>query len=141
MTPDLFDIAVFCITATVLALVLRQHRPEFAIFVSLACSVAVVLYVAQGIGQVMEELELLFSNTLLSEELIQVVLKCLGVCILTELAGQTCRDAGENAIGAKIELAGKVTLVVVSIPLFQQLINVAGTLLNLSCGGGGEWGA
>ena len=46
--------------------------------------------------------------------------------------GQTCRDAGENAIGAKIELAGKVTLVVVSIPLFQQLINVAGTLLNLS---------
>ena len=132
MTPDLFAIAVFCITATVLALVLRQYRPEFAIFVSLACSVAVVLYVARGIGQVMEELELLFSNTLLSEELIQVVLKCLGVCILTELAGQTCRDAGENAIGAKIELAGKVTLVVVSIPLFQQLINVAGTLLNLS---------
>ena len=132
MTPDLFAIAVFCITAMVLALVLRQYRPEFAIFVSLACSVAVVLYVAQGIGQVMEELELLFSNTLLSEELIQVVLKCLGVCILTELAGQTCRDAGENAIGAKIELAGKVTLVVVSIPLFQQLINVAGTLLNLS---------
>ena len=132
MTPDLFAIAVFCITATVLALVLRQYRPEFAIFVSLACRVAVVLYVAQGIGQVMEELELLFSNTLLSEELIQVVLKCLGVCILTELAGQTCRDAGENAIGAKIELAGKVTLVVVSIPLFQQLINVAGTLLNLS---------
>ena len=132
MTPDLFAIAVFCITATVLALVLRQYRPEFAIFVSMACSVAVVLSVAQGIGQVMEELELLFSNTLLSEELIQVVLKCLWVCILTELAGQTCRDAGENAIGAKIELAGKVTLVVVSIPLFQQLINVAGTLLNLS---------
>ena len=141
MTPDLFAIAVFCITATVLALVLRQYRPEFAFFVSLACSVAVVLYVAQGIGQVMEELELLFSNTLLSEELIQVVLKCLGVCILTELAGQTCRDAGESAIGAKIELAGKVTLVVVSTPLFQQLISVAGTLLNLSGGGGGEWGA
>ena len=132
MTPDLFAIAVFCITATVLALVLRQYRPEFAIFVSMACSVAVVLSVAQGIGQVMEELELLLSNTLLSEELIQVVLKCLGVCILPELAGQTCRDAGESAIGAKIELAGKVTLVVVSIPLFQQLINVAGTLLNLS---------
>ncbi len=132
MTVDLFAIAVFCITATVLALVLRQYRPEFAIFVSLACSVAVVLYVAQSIGQVMEELEALFTNTLISEELIQVVLKCLGVCILTELASQTCRDAGENAIGAKIELAGKVTLVVVSIPLFQQLLNVAGTLLNLS---------
>ena len=129
---DLFAVVIFCITATVLALVLRQYRPEYAIFVSLACSVLVVLYLAQGIAQVMEELGELFSNTLLSEDLIQVVLKCLGVCILTELAGQTCRDAGENAIGAKIELAGKVTLVVVSMPLFERLLNVAGTLLNLN---------
>ena len=132
MTMDLFAVVIFCITATVLALVLRQYRPEYAIFVSLACSVLVVLYLAQGIAQVMEELGELFSNTLLSEDLIQVVLKCLGVCILTELAGQTCRDAGENAIGAKIELAGKVTLVVVSMPLFERLLNVAGTLLNLN---------
>ena len=132
MNMDLFAVVIFCITATVLALVLRQYRPEYAIFVSLGCSVLVVLYVLNGISQVMEELGELFSNTLLSEELIQVVLKCLGICILTELAGQTCRDAGESAIGAKVELAGKVTLVVVSMPLFRQLLGVAGTLLNLN---------
>ena len=118
MNMNLFGITVFCLVATVLALVLRQYRPEYAIFVSLACSVVVVLFLIQGISGVMEELEQLFSNTLLSGELIQVVLKCLGVCILTELAGQTCRDAGEAAIGAKVELAGKVTLVAVSMPLF-----------------------
>lgn len=68
---------------------------------------------------------------MISGELIQVVMKCLGVCILTELAGQTCRDAGENAIAAKVELAGKVTLVLVSLPLFQRLLEVAERLLSM----------
>lgn len=131
MTMDLFGVAVFCITAAVLALMLRQYRPEYAVFVSLACSLVVVLYLLGGIARVMERLEGLFADTMLSGELVQVVLKCLGVCILTELAGQTCRDAGENAIGAKVELAGKVTLMLVSLPLFERLLVVAGRLLSL----------
>ena len=60
-----------------------------------------------------------------------MVVKCLGVCILTELASNTCRDAGEQAIGAKVELAGKVTLVLVSLPLFQRLLELAERLLTL----------
>ena len=119
-------------TAAALALVLRQYRPEYAILVSLGCSVVVLLWLIGGIARVIEELDALLEASLLSRDLIQVVMKCLGVCVLTELAGQTCRDAGENAIAAKAELAGKVTLVLVSLPLFERLLQVAGTLLNVS---------
>lgn len=131
MSIDLFQVAVFCLIATVLAIVLRQYRPEYAIFVSLACSVLAVVYLLQGITQVMEELSGLLQNAAIPDGLLQVVVKCLGVCILTELAGQTCRDAGEQAIGAKVELAGKVTLVLVSLPLFQRLLQLAERLLTL----------
>lgn len=123
---------VFCVVAAALALVLRQYRPEYAILVSLGCSVVVLLWLIGGIARVIEELDALLEASLLSRDLIQVVMKCLGVCVLTELAGQTCRDAGENAIGAKVELAGKVTLLLVSLPLFERLLQVAGTLLNVS---------
>ncbi len=131
MSGELFGVAMFCITAAALSLMLRQYRPEYAVFVSLGCSVVALLWLLQGIAQVMEELEQFFQGSLISGELIQVVMKCLGVCILTELAGQTCRDAGENAIGAKVELAGKVTLVLVSLPLFQRLLEVAERLLSM----------
>lgn len=131
MSIDLFQVAVFCLVATLLAIILRQYRPEYAVFVSLACSVLSVVYLLQGIVQVMEELGGLLENAMLSPDLIQVVIKCLGVCILTELAGQTCRDAGEQAIGAKVELAGKVTLVLVSLPLFERLLKLAERLLAL----------
>ncbi len=131
MSGELFGVAMFCITAAALSLMLRQYRPEYAVFVSLGCSVVALLWLLQGIAQVMEELEQFFQGSLISRELIQVVMKCLGVCILTELAGQTCRDAGENAIAAKVELAGKVTLVLVSLPLFQRLLEVAERLLSM----------
>lgn len=131
MTGELFGVAVFCIIAAALSLMLRQYRPEYAVFVSLGCSVVALLWVLQGIAQVMDQLERLFQGSLLSQELVTVVMKCLGVCVLTELAGQTCRDAGENAIAAKVELAGKVTLVLVSLPLFERLLQVAGRLLNV----------
>lgn len=132
MTGEFFGAAVFCITAAALALVLRQYRPEYAVLVSLGCSVAVLLWIIGGIAQVMEALDGLLEDSLLSRDLVLVVLKCLGVCVLTELAGQTCRDAGENAIAAKAELAGKVTLVLVSLPLFERLLQVAETLLSIS---------
>ena len=131
MTIDLFQVAVFCLVATMLALVLRQYRPEYAVFISLACSIVAVLYLLQGVAQVAEELGRLLEDTMLPGELVQGVMRCLGVCILTELAAQTCRDAGEQAIGAKVELAGKVTLVLVSLPLFQRLLQVAGALLRV----------
>ena len=131
MTIDLFQVAVFCLVATMLALVLRQYRPEYAVFISLACSIVAVLYLLQGVAQVAEELGRLLEDTMLPGELVHVVMRCLGVCILTELAAQTCRDAGEQAIGAKVELAGKVTLVLVSLPLFQRLLQVAGALLRV----------
>lgn len=131
MTIDLFQVAIFCLIATFLAILLRQYRPEYAVFVSLACSILAVVYLLQGIVQVMEELGGLLENAMLPDDLIQVVVKCLGVCILTELAGQTCRDAGEQAIGAKVELAGKVTLVLVSLPLFERLLQLAERLLAL----------
>ena len=132
MTGEFFGTVVFCVVAAALALVLRQYRPEYAILVSLGCSVVVLLWLIGGIARVIEELAALLEASLLSRDLIQVVMKCLGVCVLTELAGQTCRDAGENAIAAKAELAGKVTLVLVSLPLFERLLQVAGTLLNVS---------
>ncbi len=128
---DIFGVAVFCLVCALLSLVLRQYRPEYAMLLSLACSAAVMFFILEGVSQVREQLENLLDNTMLNSELVAMVFKCLGVCILTELASQSCKDAGEGAIAAKVELAGKIALLLLSLPMFLRLLEVSARLLEL----------
>lgn len=128
---DIFGVIVFCFVAALLSLVIRQYKPEYAMLLSLACSVAVILYVVGAVAQIADAISSLLDNTLIPEDMAVIVIKCLGISILTELAGQTCRDAGESAAAGKIELAGKAALIIVSLPLFIRILSISASLLNM----------
>ena len=122
---------VLCIVAALLALSLRGQRPEFAMLLSLGCGLFVLFYLLGGIKEISAELEELLSDLSQQSELTGLILKALGVCIVAELGSQCCRDAGENAIAAKVELAAKAALVLISMPVFSSLLQMAGELLRL----------
>ena len=128
---NIFGVAVFCLISAILSLVIRQYKGEYALLISLACSVVVMLFIMDGITQVRDQLDAILQNSLLNSELVGIVFRCLGVCILTELASQSCRDSGEGAIAAKVELAGKIALLLMSLPLFLRLLDVSSHLLAL----------
>ena len=56
-------------------------------------------------------------------------MKTLGICFLTQFAVDSCKDAGESALASKVELAGKVTVVVMALPLFQSIASTAVSLV------------
>ena len=58
----------------------------------------------------------------LDDGYLAVVLKAAGICLLTQLTADTCRDAGETALAGKAELTGRVLLLLLSVPLFQQIL-------------------
>jgi stage III sporulation protein AD len=58
-----------------------------------------------------------------------ILLRALGVCFLTQIACDTCRDAGEAAIAVKLEIAGKIAVLAISLPLFRQVLGFVSTLL------------
>ena len=109
---DVFAVVIFCVVSAVLSLVLKQYKPEYAVFISLACSVVVILYLLRGVSDIAAELEALLSGTLIPSELLGVVFKALGICILTELAG-------------------RIALLFVGMPLFLQLLETAARLISM----------
>lgn len=122
---------VLCIAVSLLALSLRQQRPEYAMLLSLACGLFVLFFLVGKIGDIFSQLQDLLTGLSGQSELTEIVLKALGICIVAELGSQCCRDAGETAIATKVELAAKAALVLMSIPIFQTLLEVAGELLHL----------
>ncbi|MEG0397104.1 MAG: SpoIIIAC/SpoIIIAD family protein, partial [Oscillospiraceae bacterium] len=62
----------------------------------------------------------------------KAIIKTLGVCYVTQLASDSCKDAGQSAIASKVELSGKVFIVIISLPLFEDLIDIAFSLINMN---------
>ncbi len=58
-----------------------------------------------------------------------VILKIIGTAYIVEFGSQICRDAGQNSIAMKLELAGKITIMVLAIPILVALMDLITKIL------------
>lgn len=117
------------VVAAFLAVVLRRHAPEQGLALSLIAGLLIVTAALSGALPLLQELEDLLEGSGLSGDYVTVLFKALGVCLLTQLASDACRDAGEQGLAAKAELAGKLALLTVALPLFRKLGDIAMSLI------------
>ncbi|MCH5323640.1 MAG: stage III sporulation protein AC/AD protein family [Eubacterium sp.] len=109
------------IIGAVLCAVLRQYKPEFGIYISLAAGMLILGTAIVAIRPVIETLTELAGYSGVDNGYAEILIKSLAVCFLTQLAAESCRDAGEGAIASKIEFAGKCAIVLTALPLFTSL--------------------
>lgn len=118
------------LVAVAVAVLLRQYRPEYALMVSLLFSVLVFWGLLTSILPVTQTIQSMLESAG-GSIYIETLLKALGLSFLTEIASQSCKDAGESAIATKIELAGRISLVLLSLPLFSELLRIALRFMSL----------
>ncbi len=114
--------------AGILALTLRGQRPELALCLSLAAGAAVLLMIMQHIIPILSSLGKMLEGSAIPSEYIKTVLKATGICLLTQLTADTCRDAGETALAGKAEFAGRILLLLLSLPLFEDVLQLVTAL-------------
>jgi len=128
---EIYRIIGIAIIGTAAAVVLRPIRPDMGMMVSLTCGI-VILSISLGmIGQAVKSIELIFDRGGMEREHIQILLKCLGICIVSQIASDSCRDSGENSIASKVELAGKLSILIIGLPLFSDILSVAVDFLSV----------
>ena len=126
---DIVMIAGVVVVAAFLAVMLRQQRPEQAMAVSLAAGIGILALVLSKALPVIGTLRELLSTAALPEEYGAILFKALGICLLTQLAADACKDAGESALASKAELAGKLMLLMLALPLFEKIAQLAASLI------------
>jgi len=117
------------IVGAVLGLVLKRSNPEIGILLSLSVSLLVLGLGMQVMGAVLEFVDTLQSATNLSPALFGPVLQTVGIGILTRIASDICKDAGQGAIASSLELAGTVVALYIALPLMQTVLQMIGRLL------------
>lgn len=108
-------VAVFAI------LLLRVGKPEFAMAVSLAACVLILLFAGGTLTTVIDDLKRLFSYVTLPDGYLKILFKILGVAYLAEFGSALCKDAGQSAISGQIELVGKLAILAISMPVVTAL--------------------
>jgi stage III sporulation protein AD len=114
---------------TFLSAVLKKYRPEAALAVALAASIAIFAFAAGLFGTVVEIMESLCATSGIDIAYFAIILKIIGIAYLTQLASEVSKDAGEGAIASKIELGGKLCIIAMSAPILLSLVELLGSLM------------
>ena len=114
----------FALMAGALSVVLKEIRAEYAMAITVAAGAAVLLMLVGMSLPVISEIESLAKQANIATETVGILLKALGICYIAELAASACRDSGQTSIASKIDLAGKIAVVVLSLPMVRQLVDM-----------------
>ena len=117
------------VLAAFLAVVLRRQNPEQALALTLVAGAVLLMTALQRAVPLLSDVRDMLSQSGLSEEYLHIVFKALGACLLTQLAADVCRDVGEQALANKAEFAGKVSLLLLALPLFEKIGSIALSLM------------
>lgn len=115
-------IAVFII------LVLKQYKPEFALQISIVAGIIILIFSVGKLEVVLALLKNLSNKIDINVGFFSILLKITGIAYLSEFASNVCKDAGETAIASKVELAGRILIIALSIPIISTLLE---TMLGL----------
>lgn len=108
---------------------LKTFKPEFVVIVTLFTSVVMLVIIVDSLKYSFEFIEEIYNNLTYGKSYFPIILKILGIAYVTEFAVALCNDAGEKAIGSKIELAGKIGIFFAAIPVFVSLLELMNGLL------------
>lgn len=127
----LFTVVAFSMIAISVCLILKKTNPEFSLMVSIIASIVIFAIVATNLAPLFDQVNKFVAKFNLNNIYIQTMMKALGICYLTQIASQTCSDSGYGSIASKIEIAGKLTIVLLAIPMFSNLMETIEKLINL----------
>ena len=119
---DIIKIIGVGLIALIIIIIVKQYRPEFTMYVSVAAGTIILLLVMDKLSSIIDLLTNLANKTSVNNEFIFLLIKITGIAILTEFASSVCKDSGETAIASKVDMGGKIIIIAMSIPIIASLL-------------------
>lgn len=127
---SIMQVVALAVIAIILILVIRQEKPELAIQVSMVAGLLIFALVAWKVVEILQVLERLAVRADLNMVFLGTLLRIIGIAYIAEFGTQICKDAGENALAFKVELAGKVLILILAVPIITTIVDTVSRLLS-----------
>ena len=112
------------LTALIIIILLKQYKPEFAVYVSLIAGALILMLAIDKLAGIISLLQSLANKASINTEFLTLLIKITGIAFLSEFAVSICKDAGEVAIASKMEIGAKLIIISMSIPIISSLLEI-----------------
>ncbi len=126
---EIIQIVGLGLLVTILSLVIKEQNPLFAFLLAVFTGIAIFLFLIGKISEVIRVLESLANKSNIDMIFLKSILKIIGIAYIAEFGAQIVRDAGQDAIASKIELAGKILIMVMAVPIIHVIVETVMQLL------------
>ena len=133
---EILQLVLFAVAALAMLAAVRQQNRTYALMLSVAAGAALLLYALPQLTPVIKQASALAAAAGKDTGArLGVLLKAAAAALLGEGGVNICRDAGENALGFKLETAVRILLIASAMPIYAELLSLALEVLRDAGGG------
>lgn len=127
---DIIKIAMIGLAGVLLAIQVKSGRPEYEIFITMGACLCIFFFLVTKLQVVMDAINQMQSYIKLDAKYVAVLLKMIGITYVAEFSSNLCKDAGYQAVAGQIEMFGKLSILVISMPVLLALLETISEFLN-----------
>ncbi len=125
----MLQISILAVAAVLMAVWLKNVKPEYGFYVTLAAGIIIIFYGIKKLSDVIETINVIQQYIPIDTVYMGTLIKMMGITYLTEFSANVCKDAGYQALSGQIEVFGKITILAVSMPVITALLETVKSML------------
>ncbi|MFC3039034.1 stage III sporulation protein AD [Virgibacillus xinjiangensis] len=126
---DILQIVLLGVIASILYIIVKDMNSSLAFLIILVTGIIIFLVVVQHIATIFKLIETLGKKANIEGMYVETILKIIGIAYIAELGAGITKDAGLGSVSSKIELVGKIFILVLAVPIITALIEAILTFL------------
>lgn len=119
---EIIKISFIGIAGIMCALFLKQCKSDYAMYISVATAVIILIFIASKLKTVTDAINMFQKYVDTKGEYLVILFKMIGITYVAEFASSICKDCGYNAIATQIEIFARISLLVISLPVVLALL-------------------
>ena len=119
---EIIRISVVGVAGVFLAILVKQVRPEYSLYIMMAAGIAILFYSAGKLSYLITSLRNIQQYVPVDTEYMTILLKMIGITYIGQFCAGICKDAGYSAVAGQIEIYGRLAVLAVSMPVLTALL-------------------
>ncbi|MCM1135890.1 MAG: stage III sporulation AC/AD family protein [Clostridium sp.] len=119
---EIVKIGILGVAGVMLALQFKSNKPEYGLYLGAAICLVVFTFSVSGLKTLLERVGDLEAYVKGSGKYLGFLFKAVGITYVCEFCASICKDAGYGAVAGQIEIFGKLSILLMGIPVLAAVI-------------------